>query len=144
MSNLEVDDELLARALGWVYVLVSTADGRMDRKETRRFMQLLDRDDAFESAWMKRAMEQAKVQSKMVIDGMASDPDACLPELERLGTAADEQLPADEARAFKHDLLAFGKAIARASGGVLGVGSKIAGSEAETLGRLATLLRYEP
>lgn len=55
---------------------------------------------------------------------------------------AEAHLSADEALAFKRDLLSLGKTIAEASGGILGFGEKIDDREVEAIARLASALRY--
>jgi hypothetical protein len=58
--------------------------------------------------------------------------------------AALETLPLEESERRKRDLLAGCTRVAAASGGVLGLGSKISGVERSVIARIASELKYEP
>jgi tellurite resistance protein len=142
-DGLDGDDlELLARAACWAFVLVAAADGRIDTKERARLRQLLGQSDAFATRWMRDALAHASERLDAILDALDAEPERALDDLRRVADMAEQRLTADEAHELKHDLLAFAKAIAKASGGVLGLGSRIDAQEERAIGRLGTLLRF--
>lgn len=136
------DLDLLARAPCWIFVLVAAADGRIDAKERKRLRELLGREDAFATHWMRIALERASQRLDAILDTLDAEPERALDEIERVADLAERHLDPEGAREVKHDLLAFGKAIAKASGGVLGMGSRIDRNEELAIARLGTLLRF--
>jgi tellurite resistance protein len=141
---LDDDDlEILARAPCWVFVLVAAADGTVDAKERKRLRELLGRTDAFATPWMRDAIGRASERLDPILDALDAEPKRAVPDLTRVADLAEQHLPAEQAHELKHDLLAFAKAIAQASGGgVLGLGNKIDWKEELVIGRLASILRF--
>lgn len=144
MSETEnLDEDLLARAPFWVFMAVAEADGKIDKKERNRFRALLEESDSFDTDWMKKALAKAKDRHDEILAKIEGDPSRVKDELQAVADHAEKQLSAEEAHAFKHDLLSLGKTIAEASGGVLGFGDRIDDSEKEALSLLIKLLRFE-
>jgi tellurite resistance protein len=141
---LDEDDlALLARAPCWVFVLVAAADGKVDAKERARLRELLNRQDAFASSWMRDAIARTSERLDAILDDLDAHPKRAIPDLTRVADLAEQHLAPEEAHALKHDLLAFAKAIAKASGGVLGMGSKIDPREETAIARLGAVLRFD-
>ena len=143
MSDTKVDTRLLARAPCWVFVVVAAADGKVDDKERRRFDGLLGQGDAFRTEWMKTALAGAASELDPILADLDGSADRAHADLAKLADEAEAKLDADEAFAFKRDLLSLGKTIAEASGGILGFGEKIDDREVEAIARLAATLRYD-
>ena len=124
------DLEHLACAAPFVFLLVAAADGSIDKKELKRFSQLMAQD---EYAILTAAMAQVGWSIEQLLAACKERLKDPVNELMALAKVVDSRLPADTALQFKAALLKLGHAIAQASGGFLGFGKKIDKQEATML-----------
>jgi hypothetical protein len=127
LLELGVKAETVA-ALGLVpLVEVAWADGQLDRRERTAILERArasgvaagSAEDALLEAWLDRR----------------PDP-KLLTAWTHLVRGLSEQLGPEETARLKKDLLDRARAVATASGGVLGMGSKVSGAEATMLAQL--------
>lgn len=129
-SNDSRDLEHLACAAPFVFLLVAAADGSIDKKELKRFSQLMAEEDY---AILAAVMSQAGLPIEQLLAACKERLADPVNELMTLGQVIDARLPTDAAGQFKAALLKLGHAIAQASGGFLGFGRKIDKQEATML-----------
>lgn len=129
-SNDSRDLEHLACAAPFVFLLVAAADGSIDKKELKRFSQLMAEE---EYAILAAVMVQAGLPIEQLLAACKERLADPINELMSLGQIIDNRLPADAALQFKAALLKFGHAIAQSSGGFLGFGRKVDKQEAAML-----------
>ena len=129
-SNDSRDLEHLACAAPFVFLLVAAADGSIDKKELKRFSQLMAEE---EYAILAAMMVQAGIPIEQLLAACKERLADPVNELMSLGQIIDDRLPADAALQFKAALLKFGHAIAKSSGGFLGFGRKVDKQEAAML-----------
>ncbi len=132
-------DERLARAPLLVFKLVAAADGTVDRKERDKLAQMCERVDEFSSP-LFRASVRALVQDydRIFREMQQSRLDPAV-ELQAASAELDASYP-EESLDFKRCLMRWGRGIAQASGGVLGVGKKTGRQEALALAAIAASL----
>ncbi|MBB1519296.1 hypothetical protein [Aquipseudomonas guryensis] len=131
-----------------VFFMVGAADGNIDAKELKAFEKLFKESGKYPSVLMQRVMAeltpftpqgQALLMDflKRFTSGQFNAPQYFASINTLLSTNSEEE----SAVAFKNDLLAFGSAVASASGGgFLGFGSKISKEEKAVLGVIEALL----
>ena len=124
------DLEHLACAAPFVFLLVAAADGTVDKKELKRFSQLMADE---EYAILAAVMVQAGLPIEQLLAACQKRLADPVNELMSLGQVIDNRLPGDTARQFKAALLKLGHAIAQASGGFFGFGKKMDEKEAAML-----------
>ncbi len=124
------DLEHLACAAPFVFLLVAAADGTIDKKELKRFSQLMSEE---EYGILAAVMNQAGWSMEELLAACKQRLQDPVNELMALGQVIDKRLPGDTAVQFKAALLKLGHAIAQASGGFLGFGKKIDKQEATML-----------
>ncbi|OUS23722.1 hypothetical protein A9Q99_27180 [Gammaproteobacteria bacterium 45_16_T64] len=123
-----------------IFNIVAGADGRIDQKEAQEFKNLLVEGLLSDIELMKLVMNELLQDLEGLTSKVFSgemDPNDCMESIRR---AVDVELNEEEALAFKLALLTIGKKIAQASGGFLGMGSKICLSEKQAMARLAAAL----
>ncbi|PAW86106.1 MAG: hypothetical protein B9S33_08850 [Pedosphaera sp. Tous-C6FEB] len=132
-------DDRLALAPLLVFKLVAAADGQIDRKERDQLAQLCENADEFPSPLFRDAvrtlMQDYDRLFAEVQDGYLDPVEA----LKAAGAELDTSHP-EESDEFKQCLIRWGRAIARASGGVLGVGKKVGRQETQVLALIAAAL----
>ena len=124
------DLEHLACAAPFVFLLVAAADGSIDKKELKRFSQLMAEE---EYAILAAVMTQSGLGIEQLLAACKNRLADPVNELMSLGQIIDNRLPTDTALEFKAALLKFGHAIAQSSGGFLGFGRKVDKQEAAVL-----------
>jgi len=133
-SAAESDDsrdlEHLACAAPFVFLLVAAADGSIDKKELKRFSQIMAQE---EYRILAAVMSQAGLSFEQLLAACKERLQDPVNELMALGQVSEQRRPADTAIQFKAALLKLGHAIAQASGGFLGFGKKIDKHEAAML-----------
>lgn len=144
MEHAKLTDDETERLVGApfaVLALVAGADGQVDRREIKRFQQMIE---AASSASEPRFSELMQIAVKTCdawlvrlnageIDGEA--------RLRDVATLLDTRLDARDAEAFRLGLVSMGERIADASGGgFLGLGQRTAEQEAAALSRIRSLL----
>jgi hypothetical protein len=141
LSNHEVG--LLIRAPLVVFFLVAAADGKVDKKEIQKFISIL-----------KSSVEKGEGGSLFanIVSGTVANFAELMQEiphlhpgeqLDCLRELLEQLLPPHDCYAFKKALMGLGVAIAEASGGFLGFGSKISAEEKATLDGIKLLLRLQ-
>lgn len=132
-------DDRLALAPLLVFKLVAAADGQIDRKERDQLVQLCEQADVFPSPLFRDAVRTLMQDYDRLF---AEAQDGYLDPVEALkaaGVALDTSHPEASAE-FKQCLIRWGRAIARASGGVLGVGKNVGRQETQVLALIAAAL----
>lgn len=124
MIELGIRAETVAALSIVPLVEVAWADGTLDAKERRAVVERagVDRDStagALLEAWLDRRPDPKLLSAWM-----------------HLVQAMSEQLDSDEAARLKMGLLERARAVAGATGGLFGVGSKVSASEAAMLAKL--------
>jgi len=127
MSQSTEATQLLTRAPILVFLMVAAADGKVDRKEAKRFAKLLQSPDYEIFTALFALSDVSPLDLLEQVQASLTDPKA---ELEAVRHAIDSTLAPDNAINFKAGLLNLGKEIAEASGGLFGIfGSKISDEE---------------
>ncbi|GHA03212.1 hypothetical protein GCM10008090_10250 [Arenicella chitinivorans] len=134
------DFEKLKQAPFLIFFLVAAADGSIDKKEVREFMEVLSNPEILNNPLLNRIITNVINQIPSVISDMATKEIDYISELAQLKFIADSSLPDDQANHFKISLLLLGKKIAEASGGFFGFGSKISKEEKGALAAIAVCL----
>ncbi len=117
----------LTRAPYAVFLLVSAADGRIDKKEVKRFEQTLAQDDF---SIVRQHMDHAIQSADSIIEDLLGTDTDIHDELHQLASSITAQMPAEQAMAIKQTLWRLGLAVASASGGgILGLGNAICAEE---------------
>ena len=132
-------DDRLARAPLLVFKLVAAADGTVDRKEREKLALMCKRVDEFSSPLFRAAVRKLVHDYDRIFMEMQQSNLEPVEELEAAGAELDASYP-EESVAFKQCLMRWGRGIAEASGGVLGVGSKTCQQEALALKAIAASL----
>jgi len=130
----------LAKAPCLVFFLVASADGSIDKKEMILFGTILQKHAAIPSPVFSKIIKiaQANIEALMTEIMNAEVP---VPQqlLEIASLLQSGKIPREEAIVIAQCLCALGKAVASASGGFLGFGSKISRKESEVLDLLEKL-----
>lgn len=128
----------LARAPVIVFLAVASADGKLDKKEIKRFGDLIKHPD---HAILAAAMAKAQMSvGDLLADVIGGNYDP-LAELRRAAHLLDVHTSNEVAAAYKMTLLKLAKGVAEASGGLFGLfGSKISKEEEAMLALIADAL----
>jgi len=119
------------------FLLVSGADGSIDKKELKAFAKALARQ---ENPLMLELLQSCSQPPQTILAELAQMGEEAANLLNEVGEMLDSKLPENYALAYKYELLQIGKSIAEASGGFLGMGKKISEEENVTLAVIAKLL----
>jgi hypothetical protein len=133
----EEESEMLARAPLMVFMLVAAADGKVYKKELAGFEAIIDAVMAGATPLLRKAMSEMLPQLERFLNEMAErNP---VEDLQRVAAILDTHYPS-EAEVFKRTLIAIAIKIANASGGFLGMGSKISKDEKIAIAAIAVTL----
>ncbi len=135
---VQVDDRL-ARAPLLVFKLVADADGMVDRKERDKLALMCKRVDEFPSPLFRAAVSKLVHDYDRIFMEMQQSNLEPVEELQAAGAELDASYPG-ESVVFKQCLMRWGKGVAQASGGVLGLGKKTGQQEALVLTAIAVSL----
>ncbi len=126
----------------FVFVRVAGADSEIDDLEIKSMRELLGRPDQCMDPLHGQILADLTQDDLDVVLG----PGASLSseQFETITTLLRERLDYDEYHRFAASLLDHGMRIARASGGFLGLGSKVSGVERKALDSLARALDLGP
>ncbi|MBT3223659.1 MAG: hypothetical protein HN348_31695 [Proteobacteria bacterium] len=121
-----------------IFLLVSAADGKFQKKELVAFLECIKSSG---DETIREAMVIAKVRADEVIAELAEDVDGALPMVEEASTIIDERLTLKEGVRVKRTLFNAARATARASGGGwFGLGAKIGHEERKALKQISDAL----
>lgn len=139
MDRPQFADEMLAQTPLLVFMLVAAADGKVDQKEKAALMKLTENLEQFPSPLFQAAVHTMMENAERYMGEFSAEDFDYSEGLSDRIEVLDDEHPV-EAQAFKESLMAWGKAIAEASGGLLGFGRKIGAEEAATLAVIAELI----
>ncbi|MDP4848666.1 MAG: hypothetical protein NWR51_15555 [Akkermansiaceae bacterium] len=131
----------LAKAPCLVFILVAAADGKVDAKEIKAFGSILENHESLPSSILSKILGIAQQNFESFIQEIVADGRS--PQDQLLGLAdllKSGKIPKEDAVVVAKGLLLLGKAIASASGGFLGFGSKISKEEKQALAVLELIL----
>lgn len=131
----------LAKSPCLVFLMVAAADGGVDEKEISAFGAILRQHKAVTSPIFSKILQIAQANFETFIAEFMQSGDQAKQQLKEFATLlASGKIPQDEAISIAHHLCGLGVAIASASGGFLGFGSKISKQEKEVLDFLEVVL----
>ncbi len=120
-----------------VFLIVSAADGTIDKKEIKAFGKVLSSQSHPLTIELLASMPDAP---HTIIQELLNDPQAMAERLETTVTDIDSVLPRSDALLFKVALFNIGQEVAEASGGFFGFGKKISKTEKAALTTVALML----
>ncbi len=137
------ETETLVDALYAVLALIAAADGEIDEKEHKRFLEMLSAaaqtDEPLRSV-IKAALDHAESREAKAY----ASSQAAIDQVRAALRVVEQRFPPEATRSFRHGLYVMGKAIAEASGGgFLGFGSRTNQAERDALAVLAACLGLE-
>lgn len=137
---LEADWQAVTLAPLWVFDAVARADKKdPDDKERAAFAAAIKAiPHAFFTAFVYANLRKNVDALTAVQRSAAREPLQALGEIDTLLRNYPKQHEAEE---YRRDLVALAQTIAGASGGVLGLGSKVSDREAAVIGRIRAVLR---
>ncbi|BCS97046.1 hypothetical protein DSLASN_26780 [Desulfoluna limicola] len=127
----------LAYAPFIVFLIVSAADGTIDKKEIKAFGKVLGNQSHPLTLELLASMPDAP---HAIIQELLKNPLAMAERLESIVTDIDDKLPRTDALLFKVALFNIGQEVAEASGGFFGFGKKISKKEKAALTTVALML----
>lgn len=139
MDRPQFADEMLAQTPLLVFMLVAAADGKVDKKEQATLAKLCENVEQFPSPLFQSAVGTMVENAERYFGLFQAEGFDCGESLGDAIEVLEDEHPG-EAQAFKESLMAWGNAIAEASGGFLGFGSKIGEEEAASLANIASLI----
>jgi hypothetical protein len=124
----------LAKGPCLVFIIVAAADGKIDNKEMGLFGGILQSHEAIPSEIFSKILGIAKNNVQVFCQDILTSGVSPAIQLLELGSLIHSgRIPRDEADLIARGLCGLGMAIASASGGFLGFGSKISKEEAAAL-----------
>ena len=123
--------QVIAQAPVLVFLLVSAADGTIDKREIKGFEAILTSPPY---ADLLALMGRARLSVVDTLRQLTEHPIDYLAELKRIDRVLESRLPGAEAQHLKLQLYDLGRSVASASGRILGVvGSPISDQEQTAL-----------
>lgn len=135
--------EALKRSVFLVFLLVAAADGTVDKKEMKAFIQTLAESDKLGDPLLTRVATNVIAHIPTTLTEMLTESLDCMAELAAVAGILDTNLSQEDANTFKRSLFQIGQAVARASGGFLGFGKKVSAEEQGALVMIALCLGLE-
>ena len=121
------DRQVIAQAPVLVFLLVSAADGTIDKREIKGFESILTDSSC---AGLLALMSLAGLSVVETLRQLTEQPVDYLAELQHISRVIEMRLPAADAQQLKLQLYDLGHKVARASGGFMGlVGNPISDQE---------------
>jgi len=144
MANGKLTDDETERLVGApfaVLALVAGADGKVDRKEIKRFQQMIEAaSSASEPRFAELMQIAAKTCDAWLVRLNAGEIDG-ESRLRDVATLLATRLDPQDAAAFRLGLVSMGERIADASGGgLLGFGKRTADQESAVLNKIRGML----
>ena len=135
------DIEILAYTPIIAFFMVAAADGDIDKKEVTAFQKQLVAGFETESDMFRLALLTVISRFEEMIGHVLSGQIDIQTHFQQLNELTTAKMSDQETLQFKVSLLTLAKAVAEASGGILGIfGSKISKSEQQALAALTVLL----
>jgi hypothetical protein len=140
-SREATEEELqrLARVPLLVLFLVAGADGKISKKEMSAFDKAIEDITEETSPLLSNCLDWLTENFEAYLEQVNTSETDPLDDLTLAGSTLHDCFPAD-AGAFQHGLIDLGVKIAEASGGFLGMGSKISEQEMATLAAISLAL----
>jgi tellurite resistance protein len=135
----EEDYQKLARAPLLVFAMVAAADGKVGKKELQAFEDALNELSEHPCELMRQAMERVGEDLDAYISSLEQEKEDSVILTKQIGELLDAKFQ-EQAQEFKKALVHTATKIAAASGGFLGLGSKISKNEAATILIIAGML----
>lgn len=123
-----------------VFFQVACSDGKLDKKEVAKFIELLSEGNKYENPLLNRVITNVISDIPAMLNAVFEqerDTSSLMLEVRKV---VDARAGSEAGEAFAHALLAMGRDIASASGGFFGFGSKISKDERMALAHLAVCL----
>jgi tellurite resistance protein len=115
----------------WVFVGVAGVDGKISKKERKRFFKLLSHSPALRGELVREVMMSVFMDLEGVFDAFSDDGRRVQDGLPAVADILEEHTSKDEAVMFKSSLVSMGLEVAGADGPV--IGSNISDAEAAGL-----------
>jgi hypothetical protein len=139
LATLSEDEKRrLAYAPFVVFVMISAADGKVDRKELNAFVRALREQ---KDELLREVITLVPKPPQEIISEILGDFEGALSGLRESIEAADARLPKGQAIKLKVGLWDIANKVASASGGVLGFGARVSDEEKAALEALALILK---
>jgi len=132
-------DDRLSRVPLLIFKMVAGADGTVDWRERDKLAQMCERVNEFSSPLFRAAVGKLVQDYDRIFAEMQRSKLEPAEELQAAGAELDASYPGESVE-FKQCLMHWGRGIAQASGGILGVGKKMGKQEAMVLKGIATAL----
>ncbi len=127
--------EILEKSAFWVFHEVANADGNIDKKERKAFLQVLQNHKEFNNDLTKEVLLSV---GKNYNDDFVIDTSGMEEGFKRLTSILEEKSTYKEALNFKKTLIAIGIYIGNSSGGMFS--SKFSDEEVEALKKVGLML----
>lgn len=129
------DWDLLEKSAFWVFHSVANADGVIDKKEKKAFLQVLQNYNEFNNDLTKEVLSSV---SKNYNEDSPIDSSNMDEGLKKISAILEEKVPYKDILNFKKTLIAIGIYIGNSSGGIFS--SKFSDEEVEALKKVGLLL----
>ena len=139
LSHAEVLEDMLARAAFVTFMMIAAADRKVDKRELATLEKLCLNPRQFPSALFRTAVAAIARNPDRYSNGLQTGGFHFMDTLAEAIKFLEQERP-DEAQAFKESLMAWGRAIAEAPRGFVGLGKKMGKVEAATLAAIAGLI----
>jgi len=141
LESLTTEDQRTLRCAPlWMLHLVGGADGKVDKKEWEALRFALRREGPLDIGLVGQVFGAVSENYEKMDEETLNAGIPAIDGLSSTGQLLDRACSPGESQHFKEALLALGSAVAEASGGVLGVGSKICGAERQAIRAAAKAL----
>ena len=125
----------------WTFEAVAGADRNIDEEETAELVRQLQRATAFRSELVRDVCAPLADDWETMLDRCRADDRGIDGGLAEVADLLDSKVSVTDAILFKEAMLGLGLAVANASGGLFGLGSKVSAVEKKALKRVADALR---
>ena len=132
LDQSPIANELLARSVFTVFILVASADGPINKRESDELVKQLNHPENYASQLFQSALKIARENGARYTEEITAEGFDAQGELGAVGELLQEEHP-EVAKNFTQCLMDFGTAIAKSSTGFFGIGRKVGKDEEETL-----------
>jgi hypothetical protein len=135
---------ILIRSPLVVFFLVAGADGKVDKKEVMKLLSLMQAavEQGSHGTLFSAVLRSTVANLPVLMEEVAQV--SPIEQLLELRLLVEQLFNPHDCYNFKKGLLSLGQSIAEASGGFLGIGSKVSKEEKLALTRIAQLLNFQP
>lgn len=127
--------EILEKSAFWVFHSVANADGVIDKKEKKAFLQVLQNYNEFNNELTKEVLHSI---SKNYNEDSTIDISKMNEDLKQISTILEEKVPYKDILNFKKTLIAIGIYVGNSSGTIFS--SKFSDEEVEAIKKVGLLL----